>query len=120
VPSLASVDEIQAPRARLHHRRAADHRRERVAVRHRLREDGEVGGHGARRLVAAGRDAEAGLHLVEDEHGAGAVAHRARRDEPLGRREALDDGLEHDAGEVVARRRRTRPRARPRRRTARR
>ena len=51
---------------------------ERVAVGDRLAEGRQVGPHAANRLVAAQRVAEAGLHLVEDQHHAVAVAELAQ------------------------------------------
>ncbi len=52
----------------------ADDRGERKSVRHRLAERGEIRNDVGVRLVAAGREAKAGLDLVEDQHRAGAVA----------------------------------------------
>ena len=56
---------------------AAGDRGDREAVGDGLAEDGEVGRDAEQRLRAAGRDAEAGDDLVEDQDGAGLRADRA-------------------------------------------
>src|SRR3954462_1479923 len=60
------------PRAarRFHYVAPTDDRRERESIRQCLAEDSEVWRDARQRLVAAGSEAEARLHLVEDEHGA--------------------------------------------------
>ncbi len=66
------------PPRRVHQGCLPHHRRERIAVRHRLAERRQVGRDAAHFLIAARRETKARLHLVEDQRGAGGITQRAR------------------------------------------
>ena len=65
---------------------AAGHRGDRIAIGHRLGEGGDVGLDAMEGLNAALGDAEAGLHLVDDQQHAIFVAELARELDEFGRR----------------------------------
>ena len=92
-------------REEVHQLGLAAERRDGPAVRHRLAERRQVGRHAGDGLVAAEPVAEAGDHLVEDEHRAVLRRELAQPLEEAGLREhgadVVRDRLEDDRGDVV-------------------
>ncbi len=84
----------------------ADQRGDRVAVGHGLGEGAQVGRHAGDRLVAAERMAEAGDHLVEDQHRSMLRAQLAQRREELGpgqhAADVVRDDLDQDGRDLLA------------------